>query len=169
MVFLYFELAGLAPPIDEWVEKDSRVQFASPPDKAARRSAVRAEFEASFAAVRDTGKIRLSLANAELSDYDPAYGEFTVRALSPASELAFNALGQKVSTRFVNGETAQLWRVPAEKAQGVRDKIAGRRVALDLTLKVVGVQPGPGGGAILTNVEAYALSASDGSILARVP
>ena len=28
MVFLYYDLAGLKPPIDEWVEKDNRVQFA---------------------------------------------------------------------------------------------------------------------------------------------
>ena len=93
MVFLYFDLAGLKPPLEEWVEKDGRVQFAAPVDKPARRAAVRAELEAGLAAVREIGRIRLSIGNAQLSDYDPANGEFTVGALSPASELMFAALG----------------------------------------------------------------------------
>ncbi len=169
MVFLYFDLAGVTPPLDEWVETDQRVQVAAPLDKPARRATVRAELEAGLAAVHDVGRLRLSLASAQLSDYDPANGEFTVRALGPASELGFNALGQKVVTRFANGETAQLWRVPAAQAQAVRDKTVGRDVGLDAVLKIVDVQPGPGGGVIVTNVESYALHAADGSTLARVP
>lgn len=169
MVMLYFDLAGLTPPFEEWVESDSRVKSAASIDKAARRDAVRAELAAAFAAVRDVGRIRLSVANAGLSDYDPTYGEFTVRALSPASELSFQALGQKVVTRFENGQTAQLWRVPAAQAQAVRDRVAGRNVSLDVLLRLAGVQPGTGGGAIVTHIEEYALRASDGSTLARLP
>jgi len=59
--------------------------------------------------------------------------------------------------------------VPAAQAQAVRDKTLGRNVGLDAVLKIVDVQPGPGGGAIVTNVESYALHAADGSTLARVP
>jgi hypothetical protein len=169
MVFLYFDLAGLKPPLEEWVEKDGRVQFAAPVDKPARRAAVRAELEAGLAAVREIGRIRLSIGNAQLSDYDPANGEFTVGALSPASELMFSALGQKVVTRFTNGETAQLWRVPAGEAQAVRDRVCNRNVSLDTVLRIVDVQPGPGGGAIVTRIDEYALRAGDGSTLARVP
>jgi hypothetical protein len=169
MVFLYFDLAGLKPPLEEWVENDGRVQFAAPVDKPARRAAVRAELEAGLAAVREIGRIRLSIGNAQLSDYDPANGEFTVGALSPASELMFAALGQKVVTRFTNGETAQLWRVPAGEAQAVRDRVRNRNVSLDTVLRIVDVQPGPGGGAIVTRIDEYALRAGDGSTLARVP
>jgi hypothetical protein len=169
MVFLYFDLAGLKPPLEEWVEKDGRVQFAAPVDKPARRAAVRAELEAGLAAVREIGRIRLSIGNAQLSDYDPANGEFTVGALCPASELMFSALGQKVVTRFTNGETAQLWRVPAGEAQAVRDRVRNRNVSLDTVLRIVDVQPGSGGGAIVTRIDEYALRAGDGSTLARVP
>ena len=169
MVLLYFDLAGLKAPVEEWVEKDSRVQFAAPLDKAARRMAVRADLEAGLAAVRDIGRLRLSLANAQLSDYDPANGEFVIGALSPASALTFSALGHKVVTRFTNGETAQLWRVPAAEAQAVRDRTRNRNVALDTVLRIVDVQPGPGGGAIVTRIDSYALRAQDGSTLARLP
>lgn len=169
MVLLYLDLAGLKPALDEWTEQDARVQFAPPADKAARRASVHAELAAAFAAVHDIGRVRISLADAQLSDYDPSYGEFTVRALSPASELVFQAFGQKVTTRFANAQTAQLWRVPATDAQAVRDKVAGRVVSLDALLKIDGVQPGPAGGAIVTRIEQYALHASDGSTLARVP
>jgi hypothetical protein len=168
MVFLYFDLAGLKPPVDDWVESDNRVRSAAPADKAARRAAVRAEFESGIAAAHGIGRIRVSLGDANLSDYDPAYGEFTVRALAPSSELSCDALGQKVATRFANGETAQLWRVPADQAQAVRDRTSGRRVGLDAVLRVTGVQPGPGGGAVITEIEEYTLRAQDGSTLARI-
>ena len=37
MVFLYYDLAGIAPPVDQWVEADQRVRYAPGADKAARR------------------------------------------------------------------------------------------------------------------------------------
>ena len=169
MVFLYLDLAGLKAPVEEWVEKDNRVQFAPPIEKAARRTAVRAELEAGLASVKEVGQLRLSLANAQLSDYDPSNGEFVIGALSPASELVFSALGQKVVTRFSNGETAQLWRVPAAEAQALRDRTRNRNVALDTVLRITDVQPGPGGGALVTRIESYALRAADGSTIARLP
>jgi hypothetical protein len=113
--------------------------------------------------------LRVSIGDAGLSDYDPGYGEFTLRALAPASELSFSTLGQKVVTRFENGLTAQLWKVPAAQAQAVRDRIARRTAALDVGLTITDVQPGPGGGAIVTRIDAYELRAPDGSTLARVP
>jgi hypothetical protein len=69
MVFLYYDLAGLTPPIDNWVEQDNRVQFAQPLDKAERRKAVRAEYESAAAAVRGVGAILHSCARAELGDH----------------------------------------------------------------------------------------------------
>ena len=169
MVLLYLDLAGLKPPIDEWVEDDMRVKLAAAIDKPARRDAVRSELTAAFAAVRDVGRMRLSVSNAGLSDYDPNYGEFTIGALSPASELSFQALGHKVVTRFENGQTTQLWRVPPGDAQAVRDRVGGRSVGLDLLLRVAGVQPGTRGGAIVTHIESYELRTSDGRTLARLP
>jgi hypothetical protein len=168
MVFVYFDLAGMKPPIDEWVENDARVRYAPPLQKAARRAAVRAELESGLAAARGVGRMRVSLADAGLSDYDPSYGEFTVRALGPGSELVYETLGQKVRTRFGNGETAQLWKVPPDQAQSIRDRVARGPVHLDVLLKVTGVQPGPGGGEIDTSIEEYTLHIGDGSTLARI-
>jgi hypothetical protein len=168
MVFLYYNLAGLAPPIDNWVEEDNRVQFAQPLDKAERRKAVRAELESAAAAVRDIGAIRLSM-NANLSEYDPSYGEFMVRALAPSSVVSFNELGQKVELRFANGRDAQIWRVPQTEAQAVRDKIGyGPAVSLDTLLRITGVQPGPGGGTIITEIVEYQMQTQSGLTIARV-
>lgn len=167
MVLLYHDLAGLAPPIDAWVEDDLQVRIAPAIDKAARRDTVRAALQATFAAVHDVGRLRLSVSDAGLSDYDPAYGEFSVRALSPSSELGFQAFGQKVVTRFVNGPAAQLWKVPPDQAQAVRDRVGGRRVGLDLLLDVTGAQPGARGGAILTRIVSYELRTDDGQVLHR--
>ena len=90
--------------------------------------------------------IRLSLNSANLSDYDPTYGEFTVRALAPSSVIPFDALGQKVSIRFGNGKFAQIWRVPAAEAQVIRDKLSmGNNVELDVLLAIKSVRAGPGG------------------------
>jgi hypothetical protein len=169
MVFLYYELAHLPLPIDTWVEEDSRVRFAPAPDKAARRTAVRAELESAAASVRGVGALRLTM-NANLSEYDPSYGEFTVRALSPSSVVNFDALGQKVAVSFTNGRTAQIWRVPQAEAQGIRDKISySSNVEMDVLLRIANVLPGPGGGTLATEVIEYELRETQrGVAIARV-
>ncbi len=170
MVFLYHDLAGIAPPIDRWVEDDNRVKFAAAVDKPAQRATVRAELEAGAAAVRDTGVIRLSLNSANLSDYDPTYGEFTVRALAPSSVVSFDALGEKVGLRFANGKYAQIWHVPTAEAQGVRDRIAmAGNVELEVLLAIRSVLPGPAGGTITADVLEYEMRETrSGTTLARV-
>ncbi|MEZ5565182.1 MAG: hypothetical protein R3F24_06525 [Gammaproteobacteria bacterium] len=169
MVFLYYDLAGIPPPMDNWVEGDSRVQYAPGPEKAANRKTVKAELESAAASVHGIGVLHLSM-SANLSDYDPTYGEFTVQALSPSQEVEFQALGQKVSLRFANGRVAQIWKVPAAESQAIRDKIGrSRNVSMDVTLNILGVLPAPGGGVISTNVVDYELRDNQsGSVLARV-
>lgn len=169
MVFLYYELAHLPLPIDTWVEEDSRVRFAPAPDKAARRAAVRAELESAAASVHGVGALRLTM-HANLSEYDPSYGEFTVRALSPSSVVNFDALGQKVAVSFTNGRTAQIWRVSQAEAQGIRDKIGyAGNIEMDALLRIANVLPGPGGGTLATEVIEYELRETQrGVAIARV-
>lgn len=170
MVFLYYDLAGLKPPIDTWVEQDSRVQYAPGPQKAPNRATVKAELEAGAAAVHGIGFIRLSM-NANLSEYDPGYGEFTVRAFAPSSVVDFSALGQKVSIKFGNARVAQVWKVPQAEAQPIRDKIGGayNNIDVDALLRITAVQPGPGGGTIVTDVVEYEMRAAQGgAIIARI-
>jgi hypothetical protein len=171
VVFLYYDLAGITPPIDNWVEQDSRVKMAPAIEKAALRTAIRGELEAGLAAARGVGFIRLSLNSANLSDYDPTYGEFTVRALAPSSVVEFAGFGQKVSLKFANGRTAQIWKVPPEEAQAIRDKVGGGfyNVELDTYLKITAVQPGPGGGTITTQILEYEMRESrTGTTIVRV-
>ena len=170
MVFLYLDLAGIAPPIDDWIEQDSRVLYAPAPAKAAQRIAVKAELASGLAAVRPIGAIRLSLNGAQLSEYDPTHGEFTVGALAPSSVVLFAALGQRVSLKFGNARAAQIWRVAPAEAQALRDKIGhGGNVELDALLKITGVQPGLGGGTIVADVHEYELRLSrGGSVIGRV-
>jgi hypothetical protein len=170
VVLLYYQLAHLPLPIDNWVEDDNRVKFAPAPDKAARRESVRAELTAAAASVQGgVGAIRLTM-NANLSEYDPSYGEFTVRALSPSSVVNFDALGQKVQLSFTNGRTAQIWHVPPADAQSIRDKITYTgNVEIDVLLRIADVLPGPGGGTITTDVVEYELRETQrGALLARV-
>lgn len=169
MVLLYYDLAGMTPPIDNWVEDDNRVKYAPGADKASLRKSIRAELETAAAAVRGIGTIRLSM-NANLSEYDPTYSEFLVRALAPSSVVSFRALGQNVSLKFGNGRTAQIWRVPQADAQAIRDKIGyASNASLDVLLRISGVQPGPGGGTITTDVVEYEMqTAQSGLTIARV-
>ncbi|MCW5892064.1 MAG: hypothetical protein KIT14_16185 [bacterium] len=81
MVLLQYDLAGIPVPFERLVEEDARVRNAGPSDKA-RRSEVRAALEAGAAVVQGVGRLRLSIRNADLSEYDPTYEEFVVGALS---------------------------------------------------------------------------------------
>lgn len=169
MVFLYYDLAAIQPPLDSWVEEDTRVKYIPAIDRAAKRVEVKAELESGMASVRGIGNLRLSV-GANLSDYDPSYGEFTVRALAPSSVIEFPALGQKVSVKFANGRTAQIWKVSPADAQLIRDKLGyGGAVSMDVALRITGVQPTPGGGTITTEVLEYELREDrSGATLGRV-
>jgi hypothetical protein len=169
VVLLYHDLADIAPPIDQWVEADMRVTSAPGSEKAARRNQVRGEIQAAAAAVRGIGFIRLSM-NADLSDYDSTYGEFTVRALAPSAVVTFKAFNQQVSLRFGNGRDAQVWAVSQEQASAIRDELGySRSVSLDALLRVTGVQPAPNGGTIITEVVEYEMRvARNGKLLGRV-
>ncbi len=169
MVFLYYDLAGLQPPLADWVERDSRVTLAPPIERAARRDAVRAELTAGMAAVRGVGELRLSI-NAALSDYDPSYGEFTVGAFAPSSVVSFTALGQKVEVKFSNARAAQTWRVAPGEAQLMRDRLsAAGNVLADAVLRLTDVQPGIAGGSLTALVVEYQLREErSGHALARL-
>lgn len=168
VVFLYYDLTGSKPPLDDWVEDDPSVKFAPAVEKAGRRAALKPQLAAGMAAVHDVGRLRLTV-NANLSDYDPAYGEFTVRALAPSSYLEFRQFGQKVALRFTNGRTAQVWKVPAAEAQAIRDRLGYGSAELDVLVEILGVQPGSGGGAIDARVLEYELrDARGGTTLGHV-
>lgn len=168
VVFLYYDLTGSTPPLDDWVEEDPGVKYGPAAEKAGRRAALKPQLAAGLASVRDVGRIRLSM-NANLSEYDPGYGEFTVRALAPSAYVEFKQFGQKVALRFTNGRTAQIWKMPAAQAQSIRDRLGYGNADLDVLVEITGVQPGPGGGSIEARIVEYELrDARGGSALGRV-
>lgn len=168
MVFLYYDLAGIPPPIDQWVEQDPRVQSAPGANKAALRTQVKAELQAGLTAVRGVGVLHLTT-DANVSQYDPSYGEFTVGALSPASEYTFDALNQHVTVKLDNGLAAQTWSVPKDKAQAVTDQLGGANPVLDVVLKITQVLPDTQGGTLVTDVQSWTLrDARHGTTFARV-
>ncbi|HET7563291.1 MAG TPA: hypothetical protein VFJ87_13015 [Rhodanobacteraceae bacterium] len=168
MVYLYYDLAGITPPIEQWVEQDQRVRYAPGADRAAQRVAVKAAFEGGLAAVRGVGVIHLT-ANANLSQYDPTYGEFTLGALSPGSVYTFKAMDQTVTLKFNNALAAQTWSMPKDQAQGITDRYGDHMLNLDTTLKIEQVLPDPAGGTIVARVVSWNLRDSrDGTTVARV-
>lgn len=168
MVFLYYDLAGIPPPLDQWVEQDNRVTQAPGAKKAERRTQVKAELQAGLAAVKDVGVLHLSTW-AGLSQYDPTYGEFTVGALSPASQYGFQALSRQVAVKFDNGLDAQTWSVPKGESQAIIDKIGTGNLMLDVDLKIIKVLPAPDGGTLVTHVVSWNLrNPSNGTTVARV-
>jgi hypothetical protein len=169
IVFLYYSLAGLKPPLESWVENDQRLLQAPAPDKAQRRQELQNEYELGAKSVNDIGTIRVSMYNANLSEYDPTYGEFTIGAISPGSHLAYRAFNQEVKIKFANAKTAQLWRVTSEEAQIVRDKLGhSSSASIDLELKVIGVQPETNGGTIMANIVEYELRSNNNTVIARI-
>ena len=170
VVMLYHDLAHVAFPFDRVVAEDSRVSMAKAIDKQSQRDAVRAELEAALASLRGIGALRISM-GANLSDYDPSYSEFTIRALAPSSVVTFDGYREHVELRFSNGLEAQTWKVPAADAQLVRDKVGQfQGASVDVLLRITGVQPqAGGGGSIQTEIVEYELRADpSGERLARV-
>jgi hypothetical protein len=169
VVLLYYDLAEIAPPIQQWLDDDMRVRMAPASEKPAARDFVRRELEAGIAGVHEVGTIRLSM-HANLSDYDATYEEFTVRALAPSSVVEFKAFGQNVGLKFGNARAAQTWRVPAKEAQAVRDRIGfPSDVSVDALLQIRDVHAAPEGGTITVHVIEYELRENrGGTLLGRV-
>lgn len=142
---------------------------ATAPDKASVRATIRAELLSAAEAVREVGSIRLSIHDAGLSAYDPTYGEFTIRALSPSSTFPFEAFTQKITVKLDNGSTAQMWKATPEEARVVRDKLGNYGGAtLDVELVVTGAVPGPRGGTLTARAVGYELRAKgSGATLVR--
>lgn len=169
MVLLYFDLTGIPPPVEQWLDDDMRVRLAPAGEKPAARELVRREIEAGIAGVRKVGALRLSL-QANLSEYDGTYGEFTVRALAPSSVIEFKHFGHKVAVKFGNARTAQVWHVPADQAQAVRDRLGfGNDASVDALVRIGDVHAAPDGGTITTHVVEYELRENrGGTLLGRV-
>jgi hypothetical protein len=169
MVLLYYDLAGIAPPVEQWFEDDMRVRLAPAAQKPAARDLVRNELAAGSRGVHEVGVLRLSL-QANLSEYDATYGEFTVRALAPSSVVEFKAFGHRVGLKFGNARTAQTWKVPAAQAQGVRDRIGfSSDVSIDALLRIRDVHAAPEGGTITADIVEYELRENrGGTLLGRV-
>ena len=153
---LYHSLTGTRPAIERWVEQDYRLIGANAPDKAQIRADMRAELEALVAFVGDIGRLRISLRDANLSTYDPAYGEFTIGALSPGTVIPFEEYGQRVGIRLDNAHIAQIWKIDPDRAREVQDKLGTYpRTSIDVVLAVIGAVPSPGGGSITARIAEY--------------
>jgi hypothetical protein len=156
IVMLYYSLAGTRPPIERWVEQNYRLTGASAPDKAQIRADMRAELEALAASVGDVGHLRISLRDANLSTYDPAYGEFTIGALSPGSTIPFQEYGQKIGIRLDNAHIAQIWKIDPDRAREVLDKLGTYpRASIEVVLDVIDAVPSPNGGTITARIAEY--------------
>lgn len=169
MVLLYHQLAGLTPPVNDWVEKDRRVSEAPPVKKPEMRKTIAAEIAAADAAVKDIGAIRITT-NTQLSEYDPTYEEYLVSALDPASMFTFTSNEQTVRLKFSNADDAQIWRVPADAYQAIEDRIQYRG-ALTLTIdaEIETTQPGVKGGDIIARITGYVLENNfNNGLIARV-
>ena len=157
MVFLYHDLTGVPLSIDQIVEDDYGVKYATGPEKVAKREQLKASLESGLASVGGVGMIRLTT-NARLSAYDPTYGEFTIGSLSPSTTFPFQAFGETVSLKFANAQQAQVWKVAPAEAQAITDKIRYMgNVNMDVLVKVLRVQPAPKGGTIIAQVISYEL------------
>lgn len=169
MVLLSYSLSGATPPIDKWIEGDTSVRFAQPIDREAARNALRQKIDAGLAAARDIGLIRLTM-DADLSDFDPSYNEYTIRALAPSSMVTFRTFDEQVSVTFNNAEQAQRWSIDPRQAQLIRDKVQyGSGATIEMLLRISGSTPNGGAGTITTTVLSYELrSHRDGTTLARV-
>lgn len=168
MIFLYYDLAGLTPPVETWIAEDSDVRYGDPASKPARREELRAAYAAAQARVKGVGRLRLTV-RSNLSDYDPTNGEFIVQALAPGSTYGFRAFSRRVTLRLGNGEIAQRWVVPAAQAQTIVDKVRYLSDAeVDMLVQITDVQPGSDGGSLTAQVLSYEVRDRSAGVLGRV-
>jgi hypothetical protein len=84
--------------------------------------------------------------------------------------VEFKHFGHKVALKFGNARNAQVWHVPADQAQGVRDRLGfANDASVDAQLRIRDVHSAPDGGSITADVLEYELRENrGGTLLGRV-
>lgn len=154
MVMIYHAVSGIEPPTSRWAEMIlPRFDRTIDPEGAWKQA--NAQIRAQYDAVATTRCITLRT-GANIRSYDSVRGGLVIGNFSPDSSFPFNELGENVRLRIRNADTASLWKMSAERAQGlIKGSYSFSQASLLARLRIVSARPSASDGIVEADVESF--------------
>lgn len=153
MVRIYYATAGLTPPLEKWAEQAIPYGDQGVSQEEVWKRAT-AQVNAQWNAVKDVRCVTIR-ANADIGPYDDARGGLPIGALRPNTYYSFAEGADRVQVRFRNIDSAELWKLPRDKAMALTANYALGGAAVMLRAKVLSARPSDQGGVIEARVVGY--------------
>lgn len=162
VAMIYYSTAGLPPPKDKWADQALyRIDRSTSPEEAWKQA--NAQVDAQWNAVAGLRCVSLR-SDARIARYDAARGGLLVENFAPGTYYSFNALGLPVEMRIANADTAYVWKMPEDKAQGLlRGSNSFNGANIVARLRIVGARPSGSNGEIDAVVDSFDIVPGSGS------
>ncbi len=134
MCLLYYKLAKLAPPLDDFAAHASSVQRANEFDKQHSLEAEKGRLIALQASLLPVTTVTIAL-QMNFGEYDSTAGEYDLSGFDPSQFVIFECFGQgQVRLRFDNASDAQRWMLDSKAAEAVLTKDPDRTILAQATV-----------------------------------
>lgn len=162
VTMIYYSAAALPPPRDKWADQALyRIDRSTSPEEAWKQA--NAQVDAQWNAVSGLRCVSLR-SDARIMRYDAARGGLLVENFAPGTYYTFNALGMPVEMRIANADTAYVWKMPEDKAQGLlRGSSSFNGAAIVARMRIVGARPSGSNGEIDAVVDSFDIVPGNGS------
>ncbi len=144
----FYNIIGLSPPFNEWARADPRSRSANEFQRAEVAGRIQQELLLAAQASQGVGFFEINT-DSIFGEYDMAAQGFRLAALESSRYYSWNYDGRTYKLTMENGDAAQLWRVPQDRAQAIVESGGSRNVNLKLRIRVVGAIPESNGGGTL--------------------
>lgn len=145
-VIIYHAMTNIPPPRERWADRAlSTVDRSVPAEEAWTR--VNAQIDAQWAAVKDVRCITLRT-DAGAQDYAADRGGVPLNALAPDTYYSFGETGETVRLQFSNAESANTWKMPADRAAAVTANYGLSGMQAEIRARIVSARPASNHGLI---------------------
>ena len=159
VLMVFYDWLGQEPPVSKWAEQEWKVRSSDEFRKAGNQAEVENNLRSMFSSLKDTGTVKVNI-NAQLSEYDPKYGEYYIDAFAPGHSLQFGKYNEQVQIQVLNASDAYAWKLAAADAQRVLERNRMRMVTIGAELKIRGARrSGDDGGILSVDVVRYSVNA----------
>lgn len=144
----FYNIIGLSPPFNEWARADPRSRSANEFQRAEVAGRIQQELLLAAQASQGVGFFEINT-NSSFGEYDMAAQGFRLAALESSRYYSWNYDNRNYKLTMENGDAAQLWRIPQDRARAFVESGGSRNVNLKLRIRVVGAIPESNGGGTL--------------------
>lgn len=155
VALILFSITGQMPPLKEWADADAARTTSDEFARDKKAADLLAAYQAKSKAAALVGHITIPV-DANVSEYDPANGEFYVDAFGAGKYIQYFYAQGTYKIDFANGDQAEHWKVsPDQAADILKRNHNSHSVQLEVSADVIGADADSNGGTIHTVITRF--------------